>query len=221
MIKADLLNAKGEKVSQVSLPKEIFGAKVNPALMSQAVRVYLSNQRKAGAKTKTRGEVAGSGIKIWRQKGTGRARHGDRYAPIFVGGGVAHGPTGQENYSLKMSKKMKKKALFSALTRQLKDNHVVFVKGLGQVGSKTKPMVQALGKISQGAKKVLLILPEKVEAVIRSARNIDGTELVFASLLNPYQVLKNECLVFMEEALPVLEKNFLRKETEKIKPKKD
>ncbi len=100
----DLFLISGEKAGKVTLPSEIFAAKINNQLMAQAVRVFLANQRKARAKTKTRGKVEGSGKKIWAQKGTGRARHGDRYAPIFVGGGISHGPTGKENFKLKMRK---------------------------------------------------------------------------------------------------------------------
>jgi len=91
-LRADVYNTQGRVVSKVSLPKEVFGAKVNDNLMAQAVRVYLANQRMGTASTKNRGEITGSTKKIWRQKGTGRARHGSRKAPIFVGGGVAFGP---------------------------------------------------------------------------------------------------------------------------------
>jgi len=212
MPKADLYTITGRKSGQKSLPKEIFGAPINEQLMAQAVRVYLSNQRRAKAKTKTRAEVRGSRRKIWRQKGTGRARHGDRYAPIFVGGGRAHGPTGKENYKLKMSKVMKKKALFSALTSKLKEKEVIAIKGLTKIEPKTKEMAKVITSLPlKGKKKVLLVLPEILENIIRAGRNLAGVELAQANQLNTYQVLKHNQLVFMEESINKLKETFLGK----------
>ena len=212
MPKADLYTITGRKSGQKSLPKEIFGAPINKQLMAQAVRVYLSNQRRAKAKTKTRAEVRGSRRKIWRQKGTGRARHGDRYAPIFVGGGRAHGPTGKENYKLKMSKAMKKKALFSALTIKLKEKEVIAIKGLTKIEPKTKEMAKVITSLPlKEKKKVLLVLPEILENVIRAGRNLAGVELAQANQLNTYQVLKHGQLVFMEESIKKLKETFLGK----------
>ncbi|OGV89214.1 50S ribosomal protein L4 [Microgenomates group bacterium RBG_19FT_COMBO_39_10] len=215
MAKVDLYTITGRKAGQISLPKEIFEAKINKLLMAQAVKVYLSNQRKAGAKTKTRAEVAGSGRKIWRQKGTGRARHSDRYAPIFVGGGRAHSPTGKENYKLKMSKKMKRQALFSALTSKFKEEEIIAVKGLGKVEPKTKTMATILTKLPLKEKKkkevkILLVLPEVLENVIRASRNLAGVQLVQANQLNPYQVLSQKQVVLMEESIKKLKETFLK-----------
>lgn len=212
MPKADLYTITGRKSGQLSLPKEMFGAAINKQLMAQAVRVYLSNQRKARAKTKTRAEIRGSRRKIWRQKGTGRARHGDKYAPIFVGGGRAHGPTGKENYKLKMSKVMKKKALFSALTSKLKEKEVIAIKGLAKVEPKAKTMAKTLVSLPlKEKKKVLLVLPSILENVIRAGRNLAGVELTQANQLNTYQVLKHDQLVFMEESIEKLKETFLGK----------
>jgi large subunit ribosomal protein L4 len=194
----------------MTLPKEIFGVKVNESLMAQAVRVYLSNQRKAQAKTKSRSEVRGSRRKIWRQKGTGRARHGDRFAPIFVGGGRAHGPTGEQNYKLKMSKKMKKQALFSALTSQLKAGNVLVVKGLAKTEPKAKPMAALLHKLCDD-KKSTLVLPSAIKNVIRATNNLEKTRLAQASLLNAYEVLNGGKLVLMAESIEVLKSTFLKK----------
>lgn len=200
----------GKKVGQITLPPKIFAAKVNNQLMAQAVRVYLSNQRKAGAKTKTRAEVSGSGRKIWRQKGTGRARHGDQYAPIFVGGGVAHGPTGVQNFRLRMSKQMKKRALFSALTSKFKDGEIIVVKGLQKIKPKTKEMEKIMKNLKLKMKndkvklKILVVLSEVVENVIRAARNIEGVKLVQANMLNTYDVLNGGKLIFMKESIDKL-----------------
>jgi len=215
MLKIDCYTFAGRRSGQLNLPKGIFGAPINEQLMAQAVRVYLSNQRRALAKVKTRGEVRGSRRKIWRQKGTGRARHGDRYAPIFVGGGRAHGPTGEQNYRLKMSKKMKRQALFSALTSKLKNKQIIVVRGLMKIEPKTRKMNKIINYLKLEKKKeksnpkILLVLPGILENVIRAARNIANLELAQANQLNTYQVLNSDRLIFMEESIKKLKETFL------------
>lgn len=210
MPKIDLYTLTGKKSGQLDLPKEIFTAPINKQLMTQAVRVYLSNQRKAGAKTKTRGEIRGSTKKIWQQKGTGRARHGDRYAPIFVGGGRAHGPTGEENYKLRMSKPMKRKALFSALTSKLKDKEIVAVKGLAKIEPKTKEMAKVIDslKLNKKDKKILLVLPRILKNVLRAVGNIAEVESVQANQMNTYQILNCNQIIFMEKSIDRLKETF-------------
>jgi large subunit ribosomal protein L4 len=210
MLKVDLYDLEGKKSGQVELPKEIFGAKINKTLMAQAVRVYLSNQRRSLAKAKTRGEVDLTKAKWFRQKGTGHARHGAKSAPIFVGGGKAHGPTGEQNYSLKMSKKMKKKALFSALSAKLKEGKILVVKDLSKIEPKTKEMLKIMKNLKLKTKndkeklKILLILPESIDNVLRASRNIPGVNLTPVSLLNTYEVLNGGNLVFMKETIDKL-----------------
>lgn len=215
MPKMDILTIAGKKSVKIDLPKKIFAARTSKHLMAQAVRVYLANKRKAKAKTKTRGEVRGSGRKIWRQKGTGRARHGDRYAPIFVGGGRAHGPTGQENYRLKMSKKMRRAALFSALTNKFNEGEILVVKGLDKVEPKTKEMVKVFKNLKIEDLKILLILPGIMENVIRAARNIKGVRLAQASLLNTYEVLNGGKLILLQESVDVIKDTFIDKANRK------
>jgi len=207
--KIDVFNIKGEKTGTLSLPREIFAAKINPQLMAQAVRVYLGNQRKAGAKVKTRAEVSGSGRKIWRQKGTGRARHGDMYAPIFVGGGVAHGPTGKENFRLKMSRTMKRKALFSSLSSKFQAGEIIAVKGLEKIEPKTKKLVRILEKIVKNGKSTI-VLPKTLENVSLAGRNISKVSLAQANLLNTYKVLNAGKLILMEESVEKLKEVFLK-----------
>jgi len=215
-------NVKGKKTGKIQLPKEIFGAKINEPLMAQAVRVYQANQRKARAKAKTRGEVTGSGRKIYRQKGTGRARHADRYAPIFVGGGKAHGPRGIKNLRLKMPKKMRRKALFSALTVKLKEKAVIVVEGLEKIEPKTKEMVKIIQNLTrlpdgQGFKmqngklkeKISLVLPQSIENVVRSARNMSGLKLSQVNLLNTYEVVNGGKMIFTKESVKKLREIFL------------
>lgn len=215
-MRIDVLDINGKKADKVDLPDEIFAASINENLMAQAVRVYLANQRQGTASVKTRSEVVGSRRKIWRQKGTGRARHGDRYAPIFVGGGVAHGPK-PKNWSLKMTKKMRRLALFSALTSKVKEGKVLVVQGLDKIEPKTRKMLEVLTNLKLKTKntklreKTLLVLPKKLERVIRAGRNIPNLGLVQANLLNTYQVLNWEKLVVMKPSIKVLKDTFLKK----------
>lgn len=214
MAKITVYDTSGKLIGQTELPEEIFGVKTNESLVAQAVRVYLSNQRHARAKAKTRGEVRGSTRKIYRQKGTGRARHGDKYAPIFVGGGKAHGPTGQENFRLKMPKKMRRQALFSALTSKLKNKEIMVVDGLAKIKPKTKEMIKIMKNLKllpagrQGRASV--ILPEKLDNIIRAARNIAHLDLLQAGQLNAYRVLDGGRLLLMKESLKKMKEVYLK-----------
>lgn len=196
----DTLNTKGEKVGKISLPKEIFGVEFSPKLLAQAVRVYLANQRKARPKTKTRSEVDGSGRKIWRQKGTGRARHGDRQAPIFVGGGIAHGPQGTRR-RLSLSQVMGKKALFSALSGKLRENKLLVVEDL-KINPKTREIEKILETLlKKTPRQVLLVIPPKNEVLKRAARNIPWLKVSQFNILNSYEVLDCDQIIFTKEAI--------------------
>ena len=212
---ANVYNTQGKVVSEINLPKEVFGAKVNSSLMAQAVRVYLANQRMGTASTKNRGEITGSTKKIWRQKGTGRARHGSRKAPIFVGGGVAFGPRPRD-YSLKMPKKMKKAALFSALSYKQDSGGIKVVTGLEKILPKTKFMAQVVKKLGFNSKKIniLLVTPDKekngFENVYRAGRNLEGLKILNVNTLNTYEVLDNQSIFFMKDAVGAVEKHFIK-----------
>jgi len=201
MIYAEVISLSGTKKPKISLPAKIFGAKPNPALMAQAVRVFLSNQRIARAKTKTRSEVKRSKAKWYRQKGTGRARHGARSAPIFVGGGRAHGPTGEQNYEKAMPKKMGRAALISALSSRARDKEIIIVDGLEKI-KKTKEMAKILKEVTGP---FLLILSGKLENVILATRNIPSLALIQAKSLNAYEVLKAGKILITREAIKTLE----------------
>ncbi len=208
----DVFDTKGKVVETLQLPKEIFDSKVNTKLIAQAVRVYLANQRRGTVSTKTRGEVRGSTRKIYRQKGTGRARHGGIRAPIFVHGGLAFGPKPRD-YSLKMPQKARRAALFSALTSKLKNQEVRVVSGLEKLEPKTKDMVEVLTKLElNGKKKNILLIVSGVDRqnIARAARNIEGIVFTPANLLNTYDVLEHKMLLFMKEAIPVLQETFLK-----------
>lgn len=200
----------GKSSGTIALPEEIFGAQINTPLMNQAVRVYLANQRSGTHRTKSRGEVDGSTRKIYRQKGTGRARHGGIRAPIFVGGGVAHGPK-QRDYSLSLPKKMRRLALFSALTYKLQNDAIRVMSGLDALEPKTRVFAKTLGTVDESKKKkVLLILAGKTENVEKAARNIEGVTYCSASQLNTYDVLNTRTILIAKEALETMKNTFVK-----------
>jgi len=210
----DVFDLNGNSAGTITLPEEIFGEKLNKQLLAQAVRVYMANKRQGNASTKTRGEVDGSTRKIYRQKGTGRARHGSIRAPIFVHGGVVHGPKPRD-YSLGLPKKMKRKALFSALSAKLADGDVKILSGLETIEPKTKLFVSVIKKLGYDEKKRKLLLVTTGEAgnIKRAVRNVEGVEFIKAEQLNAYDALRNKNLLFMKTAISEMEKYFLRKET--------
>lgn len=204
---------KSKQPVSLKLPKQIFGQKVKQKLLTQAVRVYSFCKRQGTVKVKTRGEVRGSGRKIWRQKGTGRARHGDRYAPIFVGGGVAHGPQPRD-WSLRLPRKMRRQALFSALSSKFKAGEILIIDGLTKLKPKTKTFWQVFRevfKLDFERHTVLLIVKEKDENILRGVRNIKNLKTLEVKLLNAYEVLLYNKIVFTKESVEELSKIFLAK----------
>jgi large subunit ribosomal protein L4 len=211
-LNVSVLDTKGKITGHVTLPVEIFGAKINNSLMSQAVRVYLANQRQGTSKTKDRGEVDRTTKKIYQQKGTGRARHGSRRAPIYVGGGRVFGPRPRD-LSLSISQKMKTLALFSALSSKLKDSEIKIIKGLETILPKTKLMAEVLENLGiNNDKKVLLVMskPKESENVYRAGRNIEGLEILNANSLNTYKVLDNKLVLLMRDSIDSLKDTFIK-----------
>ncbi len=200
-------NISGQEVGTAALSKAIFDIKANPKLLAQYVRVYLANQRQGTASAKTRGEVGGSTRKIYRQKGTGRARHGSRKAPIFVGGGVVGGPKPKDHF-LKMNKKQRQMALFYALTLKRKD-----IIGLSEskIEPKTKIVVNFLKNLKLYGTNSLLVMPKSENTnLILASRNITGIKIINATLINAYEIMKTNKIIMLKTALTDLEKHFLK-----------
>lgn len=212
MISASVYDVSGKVAGKINLPEEYFGAKVKPKLLAQARRVYLANQRKAQAKTKTRSEVNLTKAKWFRQKGTGRARHGAKSAPIFVGGGVAHGPRGNQNWKLTLPQAMRQASLAGALTSKLADKELFVVEDLGKIESKTKTLIKFLKtllgkeKMEEKRQKFLLVLPGKIVSLSQAAKNLPEVKLVLASSLNAYEVLNGGKILFTAAAVKSLKK---------------
>jgi large subunit ribosomal protein L4 len=216
-MEAIIYNAQGKKSGSVDLPEAVFGIKWNDSLMHQVVTSMQDNARTNVAHTKGRGEVRGGGKKPWRQKGTGRARHGSIRSPIWKGGGVTHGPINDKVFSRTIPKKMRAKALYMALSRKFKDGEIMFVDSFGFSEPKTataKKMLISLGGISGfgrlATKKknaALIAFSEPTEASKKSFRNIGNVSCVAVRDLNPLTVLKSTYLVIEnpEAALKIVE----------------
>lgn len=211
----DIYSKEGKAVHKMELPAEVFAYKSNPHIMAQAVRVYLANQRGGTVATKTRAQVIGSTRKIYRQKGTGKARHGDLKAPIFIGGGVAHGPHPRD-FSLSMSQQMKFTALRSALSDAHREGKIKVVEGLEQTELKTKQLMDALQTLAPTKKRkllynTLLIWGGKQGNILLAGRNIEHLLLQDVRLLTPYDIVMHAHILFTKSAIEALAKRFSQK----------
>ncbi len=206
-MKIAVFDINAEKINSLALPPSIFQAKISLSLIAQSVRSYLNNQRRARPMTKNRAEVHGTTKKMWAQKGTGRARHGSAKAPIFVGGGIAHGPRGQQNYHLKMSKKMKKRAFLSVLSQFALDQKITAVKGLSSFQPKTKTASFFLNKLKTNnknmtdSKKLAIITSRSLVSVKRAFKNLPSVTILNLNSLSAYQLAKQNHLIFSVKAI--------------------
>lgn len=202
-----LYNQNGEKVGRIELPTGVFNLKWNPDLIHQVVTSMQSNLRRPVAHAKSRGEVRGGGRKPWRQKGTGRARHGSIRSPLWRGGGVTHGPLKEKDYSKKINKKMKKKAFFIVLSQKLRDNEILFLDKIALSRPKTKEANEIIKKISQvsGFEKLLnkktnramIALPKKELEIKRSFQNLPGLEVAETRNINVLDLLTYKYLILV------------------------
>ena len=205
-------NTEGKQVEELNLNEAIFNDNnINTSLMHEFVVMQLANARYNIAKTKTRWEVKASGRKLYRQKGTGNARVGDAASPIRRGGGVAFGPTGNENYHKDMPKKQRRKALFSSLTVRAKDDALLALDKYDFDAIATKNAVKVLENLGLKWEKVLVVIPEKNEVITKSFRNIPGVKTILANYINPYDLLSYKKILFLKDSLPVIENTFLSK----------
>ncbi|HNW71483.1 MAG TPA: 50S ribosomal protein L4 [Candidatus Paceibacterota bacterium] len=212
-----IYNQKGKEAGKIKLPEKVFAAKWRSDLVHQVVEGMRSNKRAGTADTKGRGEVSGGGKKPWKQKGTGRARHGSTRSPIWVGGGVTHGPLAEKNYKRKISKTMRAQALFSVLSKKMKEDEIVFVDSLEMSGMKTKDAEDVMKNLAKASgkrplanaknAKVLVALSGRNEKTEKSFRNLSQLEIVFVKNLNPVDVLNYKYLLIEkpEESVKFLE----------------
>ncbi len=196
-------NMAGAEVGTMTLSEKVFGAEVNAAVLHAAVKAYLSNQRQGTQSTLTRSEVSGGGKKPWRQKGSGRARQGSTRSPQWMHGGVALGPK-PRLYKLKMNKKVRQVALFSALSSKLADNELIIVDAIKTDEYKTKTMVNMLDALKAG-KKSLVVLPETDDKIYRSLSNIPGVKVTQYNTINVYDILNCNSMVVAQGAAEKIE----------------
>ena len=198
-------NQEGKEVGQTQLPAEVFGLPMNNDLVHQAVVAQMANSRQVLAHAKDRSEVSGGGKKPWRQKGTVRARHGSIRSPIWRGGGVTFGPTNNRNFSKKINKKMKRKALLMSLSGKAKDNEIIVLDELKIDEPKTKlaaKILDDLAKIKKDVRKgALVLMAEKNENAIRAIRNIPKLETIGSKSLNIVDVLKYKYLIMTKDGI--------------------
>ena len=203
MPKVDLYNMKGETIGEIELSDDIFGIDVNENAMYLAVQNQLANRRQGTHSTKTKSEVSGGGRKPWRQKGTGRARHGSIRSAQWIKGGIVHGPR-PRSYSYTLPKKLKRLALKSALTSKVNNNEILVLDQLNFDAIKTKQMVNVLDalKVDKGA---LIVLDSKNENVEKSARNIPGVKTALVNTINVFDILKYDKFIITKDAVAKVE----------------
>ncbi len=212
-MESTIYNQKGKEAGKITVPESIFGVKWNADLVHQVITAITSNSRANTADARMRGEVAGGGKKPWRQKGTGRARHGSIRSPLWKGGGVTHGPTTDKNYFRKVNKKMKTKALYAVLSKKLKDGQIIFVDDMTFKSPKTKDaaeMVKTLSGIKgyeklsyQKANTILVTTPKSDLNITKSFRNLSNTTIDSIMNLNPLEVVNHRYLVMVNPAKSV------------------
>jgi len=198
----------GKEVGQTRLPSEIFDVKVNSDLIHQVVTSQMANKRTVIAHTKDRAQVRGGGRKPWRQKGTGRARHGSRRSPLWKGGGVTFGPTKVRNFEKKINKKMRRKAILMVLSAKVKNNLLLILEKLSLEKPKTKLMAGILGKLPfKGS--ALIVLPQLERDIVRAARNIKDVATVEARNLNALDLLSFKYLIMPKDSIKVIKETFI------------
>ena len=212
MTKTAVYNQAGEKVSDLDLNPKIFGIeKIDIGLVHTAVRAQQNNQRSSIAHTKNRGEVAGSGKKPWKQKGTGRARAGSVRSPIWRHGGVTFGPTSSRNWGHKLNRSVFRKALFTVLSDKVNEHKLIIVENFDKL-AKTKELALRLNTLASKAglgKKYLLVLDTYNKELERSSRNLANAKVIYANQLNVLDLMKYDALI-LKEALPIIEKTYLK-----------
>lgn len=198
---ATYTKAGSAATTAAKLDKTVFGVDIkNHELLKQAYVTYLANGRDNLAVTKTRGLVSGGGRKPWKQKGTGRARFGSTRNPIWRGGGIAFGPTGEENYTKQMNVKAKRLAIRQALTMAATENKVAVIEGISVKTGKTSELVKLLDKIKT-TKNVLLVVEHKTPELVQASQNLSYVKVVQAQYVNTYDALNADSIVFTTAAL--------------------
>lgn len=207
MPKVEVLNIKGENVGEIELNETLFASEIAETAVYDTVKNQLANKRQGTQSAKTRAEVRGGGRKPFRQKGTGRARQGSIRAPHYTGGGIVFAPKPRD-YSYKIPKKMRRKALYSVLTSKVNENELIVLDELKLDSYKTKEANEILNNI-KADKKAYIVIAENDDKIYRSFRNIEGCDVEKANLINVYDLLRHNKLVITKDAISKLEEVFI------------
>ncbi len=197
----DIVNKENKKIETLEVPERIFGAKWNPELVKQVLSVQISNRHHPWAHTKDRSEVRGGGKKPWAQKHTGRSRHGSSRSPLWSGGGTTFGPRNERDYSRKINVKMKRAALFSLLSKKLKDDNLKVIDQMALDVPKTKAASVILKNIFKTKTTVLMVPAKGNKKMKLAARNIPKTNVLSSNALNVYDILANHNVFFEKDAV--------------------
>lgn len=216
MPEAHLYNVKREKVGTVMLPESVFSVAWKGALVKQALDAQLANRRIPWAKAKDRSEVRGGGRKPWRQKGTGRARHGSTRSPIWVGGGKSHGPVTERDYSQKLNKKMRRAAIAMLLSKKLADGELIMLDTFALAEPKTKLLASELRTLTQMGKTkkkfdALLVPSAEEKGIHRAGRNLPKAKVAHPATLNVYDLMNYKHVVLQETAVADIERSYGKK----------
>lgn len=212
-MKADLYNFESEKTGTLEVPEVLFGARWNAALVHQVLLAQLANARHPWAHAKGRGEVRGGGRKPWRQKGTGRARHGSIRSPLWPGGGKSHGPQKERDYTQKVNKKMRRAAIASVLSKKLDGGAIRFVDAMALPEAKTKMLAARLERFVSRAKgkkafDALLVPAPGVAGIYRAGKNLQKTKVISAGSLNVYDLMNYRTILIDQAAIPAIAKAY-------------
>ncbi len=211
---AKIYNLQNEEVSSIKIPDEIFDRKFSESLVKQVLLAQMANAREPWAHAKGRGEVRGGGRKPWKQKGTGRSRHGSIRSPIWKGGGKSHGPVKDRDYSQKVNKKMKRVAIFAVLSKKFRTGEIKFMEDLNLKSGKTKEFAPVLanlsGKSAKGKKydTLMIYAPENGRNLAMASRNLPKTKTLSSTSLNVYDLLNYKNLLIDQKAVAVISEHY-------------
>ncbi len=211
-MKAQVYDINAKNIGEINLNPKIFDIEVKPQMIALAIRSYLANQRSAFAKTKTRSEIRGTTKKMWAQKGTGRARHSNAKAPQFVGGGVSHGPVGNQNFKIKLTKSQKDLAQKSILSKFAANKSIIVIDKLNSIQPKTREAATLMANLAKEievlakSKKIGIITSASASNVKRAFGNIENLNLLSLKSLNTYDLANQNFLIFTKKAVEVLAK---------------
>lgn len=220
MAKISVYNVKGEEVEKLEIAESVFDLPSNNTLLHQVFVALMANIRGVYAHTKTRSEVAGSGKKPWKQKGTGRARVGSVRTPVWKGGGVVFGPRNTRNFVLKINQKMRRKAVMIALSEKIRDGKVIVLDSFSFPEKKTKLVAQTLHDLKLTGKSIVMGLSVSEKSFEKASQNIPRLNNILADNVNVADLLNNQYFILSKESLLGLEKKFLPTQEEKAQATK-